>query len=187
MEKGEEMRGTSERCRICDQRRLGGAEIYELSGEGGISVFDVTEAKRIASDSRAAEVVADQELRRMVEENDVEEAHLAHVDPEMPGIIGQRFSGRFLIDGAHRAALALAEERAFSARVLSREETQSCLLAQDIWESDAGLAARELRQLLKNNPESEAEIEVDWSTEDIEQVRRLLTPEENALIKIQRR
>jgi hypothetical protein len=177
----------SARCRICDPRRLGGAEIYELRGEGGISVFDVGKAKQIVSDSRGAEVISEEEVRRMVEANDVEQAHLAHVHAATPGIIGQRFNGRFLMDGGHRAARALREKRAFWARVLTRDETQACVLSQDIWESDAGLAARELRQLLKNNPESEAEIGVDWSVEDIEKVRSLLTPEENALITIRRR
>src|SRR5258708_4528698 len=103
----------------------------------------------------------------------------------MPGIIGQRFKGPFLLDGVHRATRCVREHRNFSAFVLSQEETLSCLIAQDIWESNVGMAVRKLRQLLADAPGSEAiEVELECSTEAVEQIRKLLTGEENARIHI---
>jgi hypothetical protein len=58
-------------------------------------------------------------------------------------------------------------------------------LSQDIGETDVGVAVRALRQLLVDYPETyDLEIEIDGGPEAIEQIRKLLTPEENRRIRI---
>lgn len=170
-------------CKICAERALGGSEIYELSGPGGISIYDVERAKQIAADGRRAEQVPLPALSLLLAVSDYEEAHLAHVDAGKAGIIGQRFSGPFLLDGVHRAARCLLEKRPFPAFVLTPQETLSCLMSQDLWESNIGMVVRELRQLLQEHPEA-AYLEVNLGTdpEALEQIRKLLTSQENARI-----
>jgi hypothetical protein len=115
--------------------------------------------------------------------SEYEEAHLAHVDAGKPGIIGQRFSGPFLLDGVHRAACCLLEERSFPAFLLTPQETLSCLMSQDLWESNIGMAVRELRQLLQEHPEAAyLEVNLGPDPQALEQIRKLLTPQENARI-----
>jgi hypothetical protein len=170
-------------CKICAQRAHGGAEVYELSGPGGISIYDVEKAKQIAADGRRAEQVPIAELSLLLAVSEYEEAHLAHVDTGKPGIIGQRFRGPFLLDGVHRAARCLLEKRPFPAFFLTPQETLSCLMSQDLWESNIGMAVRELRQLLQKHPEA-AYLEVNLGSDPqaLEQIKKLLTPQENARI-----
>jgi hypothetical protein len=172
-------------CHICSQRRLGGSEVYVLKGESGISIFDVDKAKKIASDGRSPQQVPAEALREMLQFIEHEAAHLSHVNPEMPGIIGQRFGGPFLLDGIHRGVLCLKENRDFRIFVLSPEETRFCLLSQDIGETDVGIAVRELRKLLAKHPETHhLEVGIECSPEALAQIRKLLTKEENARIDI---
>lgn len=173
------------KCRVCEQRRLGGGEIYELKGDAGTSVYDVDLAKQTVSVRQSAELVPLDMLTDLLQGSRHVEAHLAHVDPAKPGILGQRFSGPFLLDGVHRATRCIREHRNFFAFVLSQEETLSCLMSQDLWESNVGMAVRKLRQLLAGTPGSEAiEVELECSAEAVEQIRKLLTAEENARINI---
>ena len=172
-------------CKICAQRKLGGAEVYELKGPGGSSVFDVEKAKQIAAGGRRPVFVPADALAQFLAASHYEEAHLPHVDPDSPGILGQRFSGLFIVDGVHRATRCLHEQRDFHACVLTQQETLSCLVLQDLWESNVGMVARELRQLLQDHPDiAYLEVKLDSSPEALEQIRKLLTPEENARIKI---
>ena len=98
-------------CKICSQRKLGGAEVYELKGPGGSSVFDVEKAKQIVVDGRRPVLVPADALAQFLAASHCEEAHLPHVDPNSPGILGQRFSGFFIVDGVHRATRCLHEQR----------------------------------------------------------------------------
>ena len=172
-------------CAICSQRKLGGVEVYELKGEGGSSVFDVEKAKQIAAAGRRPVLVPADALAPFLEASHYEEAHLPHVGPGSPGILGQRFSGLFILDGVHRAARCLHERRDFHAYVLTQQETLSCLVLQDLWESNVGMVVRELRQLLQDHPDmAYVEVKLDSGPEALEQIRNLLTPEENARIRI---
>jgi hypothetical protein len=175
---------TQHGCAICSQRKLGGAEVYELKGPGGSSVFDVEKAKQIVADGRRPVLVPPDALAPFLEASHYEETHLPHVDPDSPGILGQRFSGLFILDGVHRAARCLHEQRDFHAYVLTQQETLSCLVLQDLWESNVGMVVRELRQLLEDHPAAAyLEVKLDSSPEALAQIRNLLTPEENARIK----
>jgi len=172
-------------CKICAQRELGGAEVYELQGPGGSSLFDVEKAKQIISDGRRAELLPAAGLAPFLAASHYEEAHLPHVNPDSPGIFGQRFSGLFLLDGVHRAARCLQQGKDFHAFVLTQEETLACLVLQDLWESNVGMVARELRQLLQDHPDmAYVEVKLDSGPEALEQIRKLLTSEENARIRI---
>lgn len=173
------------KCKICSQRQMGGAEIYELQGPGGSSVFDVEKAKQIAAGGRRPVLVPADTLAPFLEASHYEEAHLPHVGPESPGILGQRFSGLFLLDGVHRAARCLRLGKDFHAFVLTQEETLSCLVLQDLWESNVGMVVRELRQLLQDHPDTAyLEVKLDSGPEALEQIQKLLTAEENARIRI---
>ena len=178
-------KGARHDCKICSQRALGGAEIYELRGPGGTSIFDVDKAKQIISDSRRPELVSVNALTGLVADTEYDHAHMAHVDAGKPGILGQRFSGLFLLDGMHRAARCLQEKRDFYAFALSQEETLSCLVLQDLWESNVGMVVRELRRLLEDHPDAAyLEVNLDCGPRALEQIKRLLTPAENARIRI---
>src|SRR5262249_9351923 len=165
-------------CGICSQRALGGTEVYELRGPGGTSIFDVDKAKQIIFDGRRPELVSVESLTRLLAATEYDHAHVAHVDAGKPGILGQRFSGLFLLDGVHRAARCLQEKRDFWAFALSQEETLSCLVLQDLWESNVGMVVRELHQLLEDHPDAAyLEVNLDCSPQALEQIRKLLTPE----------
>jgi hypothetical protein len=183
--RGKAARQRRKKCRVCEQRRLGGGEIYELRGDAGTSVYDVDLAKRTVSNRRSAELIPFDTLTDLLQGSHHVEAHLAHVDPSKPGILGQRFKGLFLLDGLHRATRCVREHHSFSAFVLSPEETLSCLMSQDLWESNVGMVVRELRQLLAGATGSEAiEVELECSAEAVEHIRKLFTEEENARIHI---
>lgn len=171
-------------CKICSQRKLGGAEVYELKGPGGSSIFDVEKAKQIVAAGRPPQQVPTDMLAQLLAASHYEQAHLPHVDLRSPGILGQRFSGPFILDGVHRAARCLHLGKDFHAFVLTQEETLSCLVLQDLWESNVGMVVRELRQLLEDHPaDAYLEVKLDSTPEALEQIRKLLTPEENARIK----
>ena len=185
LERTRESRSDRLNCPICSQRRLGGGEIYLLPGDGGISIFDVEKAKQIVSDGRTPRLMPGEILERLLQENSFELAHLRHVDLRRPGIVGQRSAGPFLLDGIHRGARAVRQNHNFYAFFINAEETQSCLLSQDIAETDIGIATRELRKLLADHSEVyDLEIEIDGGAEAIAQIRKLLTPEENRRITI---
>jgi len=171
-------------CAICSQRKLGGAEVYELKGEGGASVFDVEKARKIAADGRRSLPVPTDMLAQLLSSTHYEQAHLPHVDPAAPGILGQRCNGLCILDGAHRAARCLHEQLDFHAYILTQQETLSCLVLQDLCESTVSMIVSELRQLLEDHPAAAyLEIKLDSNPEALVRIRNLLTPEENARIK----
>jgi hypothetical protein len=176
---------SSRTCCICSQRSLGGGEVYVLKGESGISIFDVDKAKQTVSDGRSPHLVPAEMLSEILQFSEHEVSHLSHVNPEIPGIIGQRFGGPFLLDGVHRGVRCRREGRDFRILLLSPEETRLCLLSQDIAETDVGIAVRELRKLLAKHPESDhLEVSIECTPEALAQIRKLLTKEENARITI---
>src|SRR5206468_4322092 len=76
-------------------------------------------------------------VRSSIEQSQVCEEHVAHVDPAEPGLIAHvwcqagddaEIHGHILIDGNHRAARSLRENRPFFAYVLSEEESRAILL-----------------------------------------------------------
>ena len=173
------------KCPICAQRALGGSEVYILTGEAGISIFDVEKAKSISSDGRPAHAVPSETLNTMLQIGQFESAHLSHVKLNTPGIIGQRSAGPFLLDGIHRAIAHVRENRPFHAFILTPLETLDCLLSQDIGESDVGTAVRAIRQILAQHPDSYGiEIEIPNASQAIIEIRKLLTAEENRRITI---
>ncbi len=142
-------------------------------------------AKQIVSAGRRPELLLPDALAPLLAASHYEEAHLPHIDPDNPGILGQRFTGPFLLDGVHRAARCLQQGKEFQAFVLTQEETLSCLVLQDLWESNVGVVVRELRQLLEDHPDAAyLEVKLDSGPEAVEQIRKLLTAEENARIRI---
>src|SRR6185437_1657292 len=76
-------------CRMCAQRALGGREVFELKGVGGTSIFDVERAKQIASDGRPPQLAPADVLAVLLPSTHYEETHLPHVNPDVPGILGQ--------------------------------------------------------------------------------------------------
>jgi hypothetical protein len=175
-------------CRICSSRgRKGASEIYEVTGEAGTSMFDVAKAKEIVGDGRAPHVLPRNLLRSVPEQHQFEEAHLAHVKASVPGILGKYRGGIVLIDGMHRAIRCLREGKEFRAYFLDEEECLSCVVSQDLWETNAGTIAAKLRELLRNHPERDVEVQLRCPPSFVAQIRKLLTPEQNARVKIRLR
>jgi hypothetical protein len=144
-------------CSRCRHKQRRDRQIYSVAGELGQYVFDVELALRIVSDGKhpTAEVPTGL-LRRMLEVNaEHHVAHLDHVDPSRPGIIGQRFGGICLIDGNHRAHRCLRDGLPFRAYLLDLAESMQCLIHSDQIDFTPELIAREIRGMLKNNPECE--------------------------------
>ena len=104
---------------------------------GGLYVYDVDRANEIVRDGRAAVPIAERSVRESVEECHLNEAHLWHVDPSLPGIIaiftchtedGEFLRTHLMIDGHHRAARCIKLGLPFHAYLLSEEESESILL-----------------------------------------------------------
>lgn len=81
-------------CPVCSARRQKGTiEVYMISEDDDRYFFNVDKAKTIVGAGRPWTAIAESSLRRMVVVNDHSPAHLAHVDPDRPGIMVQRFGG----------------------------------------------------------------------------------------------
>ncbi len=175
-------RSKRDKCPICDQRDVGGGEIFRIEDDVGSSVYDLQRAKEIAMDGRVARRVPERDLMKLVSVWQIESEHLEHVDPDSPGIIGQRFSGPLLLDGAYRATVCVQQHRAFSAYYLSPEETKSCILSEDIGRTDIGVAVARVRRVLAENPDQFVEVEIDGGPKALRYFRSLLSAEENKRI-----
>jgi len=114
------------RCRGFDH------EVYRYHLGAGYE-FDVEAARRLVQDGREPVEVEEDGLRASVEFSRIDEAHVGHVDPVVPGLIahiwftdeGVTHHGHVLIDGNHRAARCLRDGRPFLAYVLTEEESRA--------------------------------------------------------------
>ena len=102
-------------------------------------LFDVDLARKIVSSGHQPMRLNLRDLRLEVESSELDEQHVAHVDPKIPGIIshiffpeadGSEVHGHILIDGHHRAARALQLKQPFFAYILSEAESREVLLKQ---------------------------------------------------------
>lgn len=99
--------------------------------------FDVDKARALTSDGREPVEVEEDSVRESVEECTIDPLHVGHVDPTIPGLIahfwhqyedGELAKGHVLIDGHHRAARCLQEQRPFQAYILTEEESRLVLV-----------------------------------------------------------
>ena len=99
--------------------------------------FDVDRARQLVADGREPMEIEDDSVRASVEESVIDDGHVFHVDPTIPGIIahlfhtdadGQVVQAHLLIDGHHRAARCLQEGLPFAAFLLSEQESKDILL-----------------------------------------------------------
>lgn len=95
-------------------------------------VYDVDMARRFTSDGRETVELEPDDVRSSVEESDINEEHIDHVDPTFPGIVahvlyqdpdGELLRGHVLIDGHHRAARCLRDGLPFEVYILSEVES----------------------------------------------------------------
>ena len=130
-------------------------------------------------DGRPAIAIPESTLQRMAAVNEYSSVHLAHVDPDKPGIMVQRFGGLVLLDGIHRAVRCLKEDKAFRACMLNYQESLTCLVRQEIASTDAGPIVAKLRKVMSTASTIEPiEAEIECTPEVLARVRALLTPEE---------
>jgi len=99
--------------------------------------FDVDRARALAGDGREPVEVDDESVRESIDNSEMDECHIPHVDPSIPGVIahvsfengpGDVVTGHLLIDGHHRAARCLRDGRPFFAFLLTEAESQAVLL-----------------------------------------------------------
>lgn len=100
-------------------------------------VFDVDKAREFIAerDHEMMELDPD-DVRYSVDRCEVNEGHLEHVDPSIPGIVAHIFfpdegrvvHGHRLIDGHHRAARCMELGIPFPVHVLSEEESVDILI-----------------------------------------------------------
>lgn len=119
---------------VC-QRCRGGRETYLYLDR--TYEFDVDRARKLVEDGREPVEVEDDSVRASVEHSDIDDDHVLHVNPAYPGIIahifyrtadGTEVQAHLLIDGNHRAARCLKDQRPFFAYVLSEEESRSIVV-----------------------------------------------------------
>jgi hypothetical protein len=110
-------------------------EIFEFLGNA--YVFNINLAKELVLDGREPVEVEEESVRYSVETSNLVEEHIAHVDPDRPGIIahvsytksdGEIIRGHVLVDGNHRAARCMQLGRPFFAYILTPEESEQILL-----------------------------------------------------------
>lgn len=167
-------------CPICSARRQKGTTEIYMIGEGEDRYFfNVDKAKTMALDGRPAIAIAESTLQRVAAVNDYSPVHLAHVDPDKPGIMVQRFGGLVLLDGIHRAVRCLNHGKPFSACMLNYQESLACLVRQEIASTDAASIVEKLRKVMSTASTIEPiEAEIECTPEVLASVRALLTPEE---------
>src|SRR5947209_4840932 len=99
----------------------------------GLYEYDVDRARRLVQDGREPVELEEESARDAVAESELDEAHVGHVDTDIPGIIahvhyqgddGEALHGHVLIDGHHRAARCLREGRPVFAYLLTEEESR---------------------------------------------------------------
>jgi hypothetical protein len=176
----------SSECPICSARQTSGTtEVFVVTEGADRHFFNVDRAKDIVADARAALAISDATVLQLLAINECEVAHLDHVDPEKPGIMGLLFGGLVLLDGIHRAACCLRDQRPFKVQVLNHEESKTCIVREDILSRDPQAIAAKLRRVLGTAPRLDRiEAAIDCSQQTLEKVRRLLTPEENQRLEL---
>ncbi len=99
-------------------------------------VYDVDLARLYTSDGRETVELDPDDVRTSVAESDINDEHIDHVDPSIPGIVahvifqdpsGELLNGHVLIDGHHRAARCLREGRPFEVYLLTEEESVAAM------------------------------------------------------------
>ncbi len=124
---------TNSECRIC--RNLKGAETYRYLRDA--YVFDVDRARVLVADGREPVELEEESVRESVRYSRIDDEHVSHVDPSIPGIIahlfyvteeGEEIQAQLLIDGNHRAARSLRDGRPYFAYLLSPAESRAILL-----------------------------------------------------------
>jgi hypothetical protein len=127
------MDGHGADCRRCK----GGPETYWYRIGRGRYEFDVDRARALAADGREPVEVEDDSVRDSVRWSVIDDAHVGHVDPAIPGLIahvrytaddGEVIHGHLLIDGNHRAARCLRDGQPFFAYLLTEDESEAILL-----------------------------------------------------------
>jgi hypothetical protein len=175
-------------CPRCSASFRGGHQVYSVEGELGKYVFDVELARRIVkSELHTMAEIPPVMLVKMLEVNEEHcPEHIDHVNPRAPGIVGQRLGGMALIDGNHRARRCLRDGLPFRAYLLDLVESAQCMIHQEPVNFTPEMMAREIRGMLRNNPQVEmltTEMYLD-AGEDVEAtesaLRVHLTAEENA-------
>jgi hypothetical protein len=119
----------------CPRCRNRGPEYYEYLRHS--YEFDVDAARRLVTDGRESVEVEPESVRESVRLSKIFKQHVDHVDPTFPGIIafvwfttdgGETYRGHLLIDGNHRAARCLREDRPYFAYLLTEDESRAILL-----------------------------------------------------------
>jgi hypothetical protein len=99
--------------------------------------YDVDQARALVRDGREPVEVEVESVRHSVASSTIDDFHVPHVDPTIPGVIahvqfhvdsGECVKGHLLIDGHHRAARCLKEGRPFFAYLLNEAESEAILL-----------------------------------------------------------
>ncbi|WP_372716929.1 hypothetical protein [Novipirellula sp.] len=100
-------------------------------------VFDVDMARAFVSDGRESIELEPEDVNYSVDRVEINEGHLAHVDPSIPGIVahlyypaddGTLVHAHRLIDGHHRASRCRQDKMPFYVYVLSEEESIATLI-----------------------------------------------------------
>jgi hypothetical protein len=103
----------------------------------GLYEYDIDHARALVADGREPVELDEESLHASVEGGWLDEEHLANVDVTIPGIIahvqyptdeGEILHGHVLIDGHHRGARCLREQRPYHVYLLTEEESQAILL-----------------------------------------------------------
>ena len=129
-------RQSRKNCSRCDRGK--GEEFHCMRGR---YVFDVDKARRLVSDGRDKIELAPEDVEFSVGRCQINELHLAHVDPSIPGIMahvyfpddGRVVHGHRLIDGHHRAARCRQLGVPFYIYVLSESESMEVLSTEFWW------------------------------------------------------
>ena len=99
-------------------------------------VFDIDLAREIVADGRELVELDSEDVDDAIDRCQINEGHLAHVDPSFPGIVGHLFfrdddgtyiRGHRLIDGHHRATRCKRDGLPFYVYVLTEEESLAAL------------------------------------------------------------
>ena len=100
-------------------------------------VFDVDKAREFVAEGHELMELAPDDVEYSVGRCEINEGHVAHVNPSIPGIVAHLYfpdddrtlvHGHRLIDGHHRAARCLQLEIPFYVYVLTEEESIACLM-----------------------------------------------------------
>ena len=133
---GEAVPSTPEQASPPGQRcTRGSGEVYWYMSN--MYEFDVELARQLAGDGREPVEVDEESVRQSVDDCIIDEEHVGHVDPSIPGIIiavfhrqpdGETVEGQLLVDGHHRAARCLRDALPYFAYLLSEEESRQIVL-----------------------------------------------------------